>query len=479
RDEWLRTRQEETEAQKQKLQEELVEYKEQSKQHALTIVALEDSLLVAKQQQKTLEEENAALVAKMEGLQSEAHKLTSGSSLEVSPAVQPHCCLRRFQEELAVMQSMLQSKEDIIDRLTKELDETRARMSDLRGELSEEQKVEREQTLSQLKRQKQELKLLQEKLSQMSSLVEEKDQALKAAAEELRYKSSVDSQQLVALWQSQARCQVLADASPEPVEKLEGAPGTPVQAMLDLAELGVKCRGLRHEETIQRQKEGLAELRERVKVLEKRQCSAAMTKGLEPLVVLPKDLTVQKTHLEEEPALRRSVGSGGLSLFMQVPGYVSNWDLHGTTKGAANSGMAEVTDTSEMMYLDVIGALGILLEVKELSGMQPLQHLPQEERGNVGLRRQRALQLLYDKIRNLKSCLERKEEVLKDSEASMEQLRQNQTSLQRCQEEMSRLEDEASRKAEENVLLREALERTQLQLAQEKRLQRATKLHKV
>lgn len=43
--------------------------------------------------------------------------------------------------------------------------------------------------------------------------------------------------------------------------------------MLDLANLGAKCRGLRHEETIRRQKEGLAELRERVKVLEKRQSS--------------------------------------------------------------------------------------------------------------------------------------------------------------------------------------------------------------
>lgn len=42
---------------------------------------------------------------------------------------------------------------------------------------------------------------------------------------------------------------------------------------LDLADLGAKCRGLRHEETIQRQKEGLGELRERIKMLEKMQSS--------------------------------------------------------------------------------------------------------------------------------------------------------------------------------------------------------------
>lgn len=67
RDEQLKTVQEENELQRQKLQEEIVEYKEQSKQHSLTIVALEDRLLEAKRQQKTLEEENAALVEKMEG----------------------------------------------------------------------------------------------------------------------------------------------------------------------------------------------------------------------------------------------------------------------------------------------------------------------------------------------------------------------------------------------------------------------------
>lgn len=55
------------------------------------------------------------------------------------------------------------------------------------GELSEEQKVELERNLSRLECQEREANLLREKLSRMSSLVEKKDRALKAAAEELRY----------------------------------------------------------------------------------------------------------------------------------------------------------------------------------------------------------------------------------------------------------------------------------------------------
>lgn len=57
--------------------------------------------------------------------------------------------------------------------------------------------------------------------------------------------------------------------------------------------------------------------------------------------------------------------------------------------------------------------------------------------------------------------------------------RLTQASLRRCQEEVSKLEDEASREAEEKALLKEALERTQLQLNREKRLLRAAKAHKV
>ncbi|NXL35660.1 FHAD1 protein, partial [Glaucidium brasilianum] len=453
RDEQLKSVQEETELQRQKLQGEIAEYKEQSKQHSLTIVALEDRLLEAKQQQKNLEEENAALSVKC-------------------PVGLAIIFLRRFREELAAVQSTLLSKEAVIARLSKELVETRARMSDMRGELSEEQKVELEQNLSRLERQEQELILLREKLSQMSSLVEKKDRALKAAAEELRYVPPRPD----ALQKLLSRCSLgencLGCFFQEPA--------------LDLANLGAKCRGLRHEETIRRQKEGLAELRERIKMLEKRQSSAAVKKGPEPLMVLMKDFPekiVQKTGLEREPAAQPkgggAVGSAGLSLSVQVPGHVANGGFHGAADGAASSEVADATDVGEKMYLDVISALGSLMKVKELSGVQSLKHLPQEEREKAGLQRRKDLELLYDKIRNMKSRLERKEEMLKDYEASMEQLRLNQASLQRCQEEMSKLEDEAYREAEEKALLKEALERTQLQLTQEKRLLRAAKLHKV
>ncbi|KAM6240969.1 forkhead-associated domain-containing protein 1 [Porphyrio hochstetteri] len=465
-EEQLKACQEEKELERQKLQEEMVGYKEQSKQHSLTIVALEDRLMEAKQQQKALEEENAALVAKMEGCRGDGREPPLGAWLEASPAAEPHCWLR---EELAAARSSLLSKDAVIAGLTRELAETRARMSDVRGELSEEQKVQLEQNLSRVKCQEQELNLLREKLSQMSSLVEKKDRALKAAAEELR--------------RAQARCRELEEASQD-TGKLEDAPGTPTQAdeedskrepASDLADLGAQCRGLRHEETIRRQREGLAELRERIKVLEKSQSPGDTKKGSEPLVLLTKDVPekiAQKMGLEKDPTptLGAQVKAG------EVPGAVPNWGLHRTADGVASSVAADAMDLGEQMYLDVIGALGRLMKVQELAGMQPLKHLPQEERVKAGLRRRKNLELLYEKIRSLMSRLERKEAALEGYEASVEQLRETQASLQRCREEMSQLEDEAYGAAEEKALLREALERMQLQLSQEKQLLRAAKV---
>ncbi|NWH26813.1 FHAD1 protein, partial [Grus americana] len=459
-DEQLKTSREESELERQKLWEEMVEYKEQSKQHSLTIVALEDRLLEAEQQQRTLEEENAALVAKMEG--------TVRCAMTF---------LWKFREELAAVQSVLLSKEAIIVGLTKELAETRARMSDVRGELHEEQKVELEQNVSRVKCQERELNLLREKLSQMSSLVEKKDRALKAASEELRYSAAGGVEASPGEQKARVRASELSSAAAWSLWKchVNRNGGVAVPPASDLADLGAQCRGLRHEETIQRQKEGLAELRERIKLLEKKGPSAVTKKGSEPLVVLTKDLPeklVQKMALEKEPTPM----AGTKLKAGEVLGHVPN---NGGSHRAMSLEMADVTDLSEKMYLDIIGALGSLMKVQELSGMQSLKDLPQEEREEAGLQRQRALELLYEKVRSLKSRLERKEEMLKDYEASVEQLRLSQASLRRCQEEMSQLEDEAYRAAEEKALLKEALERTQLQLNQEKRLLRAAKVRKV
>ncbi|OXB64374.1 hypothetical protein ASZ78_009957 [Callipepla squamata] len=373
-DEQLKILKDESEVLKRKVQEEIAEYREQIKQHARTIVALEDRLLEAEQQQEALKEENAVLVERIEGLQDDTCRSTSGVSQE---AKESRCC---GLEELAAMQSILQAKEAAIVGLRKELSETRARMSDMRGELSEKQKAELEQSLHRVKSQECELGTLRGKLSEMSELVVKKDRELQAAAAALR--------------KAQEDCKVLRDASQQMAKELEALP----QA--------------------------------------------------QAVPATPEESSEQKTALPEKVAQK-----AGLKV---------------------ESALLKCSK-----YLDLICALGRLMNMKELAGMQPVGHLPQKEREKEGQRRQRDLGLLYEKISKLKDRLERKEERLREYETSIQQLRLNQESLQRCQREMLKLEDEVYREAEEKALLREALERTRAELGQEKRLNRAARQRKV
>ncbi|XP_065431280.1 forkhead-associated domain-containing protein 1 isoform X5 [Chrysemys picta bellii] len=466
--------QDENELLKQKIQNEIMEYKEQIKQHSETIVALEDRLMEATQHQKIIEEENVALREKIEIFQKEPQKSASSVSQELSDNEEAHVFLIG---ELAAARKEIQSKQAIILGLKKDLSEAKARMSDMIGELSEKQKMELERNLILVGSQESELKVLREKLFEMSDLVDKKDKDLRTSAEELRH--------------TKEKLKKLKNAAKEKESEFEKLPQTDVQASnttkdevpktkkkqtLDLADLGATCKGLRHEETIQRQKDALTELRDRIKTLEKTQSLTIKEKVPEPLIVLKKDLSekiAQKIGLEKE-----RVPSSIKKMEAKLPSHFPNTYSNVALERTAKLEMSDALDLSEKMYLNLIHALGSLMNVKELTGVQSVKHLSQDEREKVRLQRQKDLELLYDKISKLKSRLERKEELLKEYESDIGQLRANKVSLQAYQAEMTKLEDEVYREAEENALLKEALERTQFLLNQEKRLNRAVKLHK-
>ncbi|XP_030393628.1 forkhead-associated domain-containing protein 1-like isoform X2 [Gopherus evgoodei] len=466
--------QEENELLKQKIQKEIMEYKEQIKQHSETIVALEDRLMEATEHQKTIEEENVALRGKIEIFQKEPQKSASFVSQELSDKEEAHVLLIR---ELAAARKEIQSKQAIILGLKKDLSEAKARMSDMIGELNEKQKMELERNLILVRSQESELNMLREKLFAMSDLVDKKDKDLRTSAEELRHTKEKLKKLKHAAKEKESEFEKLpqADVQVSNITKDE-VPETKKKQTLDLADLGAKCKGLRHEEIIQRQKDALTELRDRIKTLEKSEPLTINEKVPEPLIVLKKDLSekiAQKIGLEKE-----RVPSSIKKMEAKLPSHFPNTYSNVALERTAKLEMSDALDLSEKMYLNLIHALGSLMNVKELTGVQSFKHLSQDEREKVRMQRQKDLELLYDKISKLKSRLERKEELLKEYESDIGQLRANKVSLQAYQAKMTKLEDEVYREAEENALLKEALERTQFQLNQEKRLNRAVKLHK-
>ncbi|CAK6440633.1 unnamed protein product [Pipistrellus nathusii] len=456
---------EEQESQKQGFEEEVAEYKEQIKQHSLTIVSLEKKLQKVTEHHKKIEEEIAALkdndLAQEKGAQQDRPPGPPPES-RTKDAVCDHMI-----EDLLTAQKEILSQQEVIMNLRKNLTEAHSRMSDLRGELSKKQKVELERNVALVQQQNKELGALKEKMAQVTGLVEKKDRELETLKEALR--ACQEKRRPPPPKEKPPRPRSTAQTCGIPVQMEPVPTDTCVSSQEEqsFCDLGAKCKGSRHEEVIQRQKKALSELRVRIKELEKAGSSndkVHQNKSFQDLKTLRMEKHIQKTldAKPDWPVLSRTEiqasQNGFASLAPEKPGRMD---------------MAEALDLSEKLYMDMSKTLGSLMNIKDMAGHVSMKHLSPRERERVNQLRQRDLDLVFDKITQLKSRLERKEELLRGYEQDIDQLRQSTVSVQMYQSQVAKLEDDVYKGAEEKALLKEALERTELQLRQEKRVNRA------
>ncbi|KAL2773339.1 forkhead-associated domain-containing protein 1 isoform 1, partial [Daubentonia madagascariensis] len=463
--------QEERESQKHGFEEEIMEYKEQIKQHSQTIVSLEERLQRVTQHHKKIEGDIATL---KDNDPAEKQEMPQDSPSE-SSAKDAAC--EHLIDDLLTAQKEILSQQEVIMRLRKDLTEAHGRMSDLRGELNEKQKMELERNVALVQQQSRELSALKEKMTQMSSLVEKKDRELKVLKEALRasqekHRLQLNTEKEQKLRKKAQMCDISVQIEPIHTETFSSS-----QEEQSFSDLGAKCKGSRHEEVIQRQKKALSELRARIKELEKA-CSSNhkdhLNESILELKTLRMEKNVQKILLDTKPdfpALSR----------IEIPAPQNGLCNSGSSSAMEKSGkidVSEALDLSEKLYMDMSKTLGSLMNIKDMSGHMSMKCLSSKERERVSQLRQRDLDLVFDKITQLKSRLERKEELLRGYEKDIEQLRQSKVSVQMYQAQVAKLEDDIYKEAEEKALLKEALERTEHQLYQEKRVNRTIRQQK-
>nr|XP_040143886.1 forkhead-associated domain-containing protein 1 isoform X6 [Ictidomys tridecemlineatus] len=489
----VKSLQDQRETQKHGFEEEIQEYKEQIKQHSQTIVSLEERLQRVTQHHKKIEEEIATLKVNNPAEEAELpEELPVATPLENS--TKETACDHLIDDLLAAQKEIL-SQQEVIMRLRKDLNEAHGRMSDLRGDLSEKQKRELERHMTLVQQQSRELCMLKTKLAQMSTLVEKKDRELKALREALRASQDKHKFQLSMEKEEKAKNATQKCDISVQIEPMHPSVFLSSQEEQSFSDLGAKCRGSQHEEVIQRQKKALSELRARIKELEKA-CSSnckdhlnesflelktlRMEKNVQKIIVDTKsDLpTPSRIEIHALPAGDSHDGgwSGRLSLSFQDS--LSNSDTSSALEKSDKTDVTEALDLSERLYLDMSRTLGSLMNIKDMSGHVSMKHLSAKEREKVNQLRQRDLDLVFDKITQLKTRLQRKEELLKGYEQDVERLRQSKVSVQMYQSQVAKLEDDIYKETEEKALLKEALERTEHQLSQEKRFNRAIRQQK-
>ncbi|XP_045154886.1 forkhead-associated domain-containing protein 1 [Echinops telfairi] len=467
--------QDERQSQKHGFETEIAEYKEQIKQHAQTIVSLEERLQSVTQHHRKIEDEISALKdddpVQKEDVQPEPPRTPPSES-----SIKEDMC-NHLIEDLLTAQKEILSQQEVIVRLRKDLTEAHGRMSDLRGELSEKQKMELERNVLLVQRQSSELSMLKEQMGQMTSLVEKKDRELETLQEALRTSQEKHKLQL-SLEKNQKpqdkaqMCDISVQMEPIHADMVSNSPEE--QAFSDL---GARCKGSRHEEVIQRQKRALSELRARIKELEKA-CLLKHNDRLDDpyleLKTFRMEKNVQKVLLDSRtdfPTLSRIENRGS----QNSP---SNSRPSPAVEKSGKTDAVEALDLSEKLYLDMSKTLMSLMNIKDMPGQVSMKYLSPKERERVNQLRQRDLDVVFDKITQLKNRLERKEELLRGYEKDIEQLRQSKVSIQMYQSQVAKLEDEIYKEAEEKALLKEALERTEQQLCQEKRTNRVIRQQK-
>ncbi|XP_051787278.1 forkhead-associated domain-containing protein 1 [Erpetoichthys calabaricus] len=480
-------RQKEATAEQERHMSEIAEFKEQIHQHSRTIVSLEEKLRRMSDQLQTAEVEKSQMLEKYKN--AEQRPPSKKIVVEAVPAVHheveslQHMCTH-LKEELARSQQQSLLLEDTIACLKRDLAGATARLSDVTGELSEKQKHELEKTRALVVEQRAEMSSLRQKLSMMSDLVEKKDAEMKRVNKELKQCKENLAKEQSALKDKELQYEKLEEEvrsrhstgfCESPISDESSKANEEKQVPSELADLGAKCRGYRHEEVIQRQREALAELRTRLKALENaRPTSSSQAQSLQQAAAMKRELAEFRAHqaASENQELdfgytgKLSRSSAGSSQYDNIMEKTSKLELD------------ESLEMSEKTYLELVRALANLLKVDELSGCSSLKHVPQDERDILTTFRKKDHDVLSTRIVLLQSQVERKEELIRRCEEELNKLRLSNASLQQQETGVERLKEEAQAVAQENALLREALERAQQRLDQEKRLNKAIKERK-
>ncbi|KAG2459150.1 CTRC protein, partial [Polypterus senegalus] len=501
-------RQKEAAAEQERHMSEIAEFKEQIHQHSRTIVSLEEKLRKMSDLLQTAEVEKLQMLEKIKTLfiiqistdlrckfslyiiDVEQRPPSKKTIVEAVPAVHheveslQHMCTH-LKEELARSQQQSLLLEDTIACLKRDLAGATARLSDVTGELSEKQKHELEKTRALVVEQRAEMSSLRQKLSMMSDLVEKKDAEMKRMNKELKQCKENLAKEQSALKDKELQYEKLEEEvrsrnstgfCESPMSDESSKANEEKLVPSELADLGAKCKGYRHEEVIQRQREALAELRTRLKALETaRPTSSSQAQSLQQAAAMKRELAEFRAHqaASENQELdfgytgKMSRSSAGSTQYENMMEKTSKLELE------------ENLEMSEKTYLELVRALANLLKVDELSGCNSLKHVPQDERDILTSFRKKDHDVLSTRIVLLQSQVERKEELIRRCEEELNKLRLSNANLQQQETGVDRLKEEAQAVAQENALLREALERAQQRLDQEKRLNKAIKERKL
>ncbi|TNN16735.1 Forkhead-associated domain-containing protein, partial [Schistosoma japonicum] len=271
-------------------------HREQVRQHAKTICVMEERLIKLTKQLKEnksemiklkrinsdLQNEQKQLQTRLTDANNRLHTLRTKTSARHNDDTNKHSSSNSFTDdntnpklienlkhEISHLQTIINDQSSTIEVLRSDLAGTQAQLSDLKGELTEAQKEEIENALNysrqtnvELCNTKAQLVNLKDSLEQMNKQLQEKDDQIK------KHKSTIQElHNSKHEYECKLKClqDTLNYERSECSHHHEQFNSLSLKSTQELINLGNECKGERHHEVIERQRDALSQLRQQIR----------------------------------------------------------------------------------------------------------------------------------------------------------------------------------------------------------------------
>ncbi|CAF3734268.1 unnamed protein product [Adineta steineri] len=473
----------------EELNAQIIVYRGQVQQFSKTIVQFEKNLTEEQEKRLKLQTELDAVNKKVKG-----KPPTPPVSVEKIVPVLMTTSVADVSNEVYAHKTRIQEQEQIIISLRRDLAGLNARLSDVNGELTDKQKRALEKSDTTIRDQTKELNTTRVKLSKLSDIVDKQSAKIESLQTDLAKSKTLANQYQLLVDQRQTDIDRLTqnlEQKTSIVDRVERTHHDEGRVTHEFVAIGAQCKGERHEQTIERQRQALNELRARMKSIEQlRPANPSYEKTLQQVVSLKRELA----EIRARQALPIDIP------FLTAPASNSIQHQSGTMSSqtlaaAASSGMspeaqkiieertahAETMNTLQScdeLYNIFTRKLVRLLDIDDdtLLNTSPLSTVPANERYLAVQQRQRIIDILLQKLEVLHDRLTRKEDLLKDYERDLGKLRQAEIILREKNILVQDLQTDKQIKDDETLFLRNSLRETQDTLNQEKRVNSSIKL---
>ncbi|XP_057317732.1 forkhead-associated domain-containing protein 1-like isoform X2 [Hydractinia symbiolongicarpus] len=457
---------------------ELKMYKDRDHEYTLTITSLENTILDINKEKKELEYQLMNMQGLVKEQKHDQKKLKKEEQQNFS----------KIKNEMKELNSLNQTLRDEIVALKKERDDHKevsrtlkndleglsAKLTDLKGELQEENKQKMESLEEKTKMQEKDLKEHRKQLLQMSALVEEQKTKIIEQDKKLMKHNNTLASQADGLRESQ----VMSEEK-EAGRKSVRFDTTPPSAA-DMVGIAERCLSKRHEQVIAKQKAALTDLRESLAKLEHIQPPIlAHNTALQHISEMKRENIALKAQL----AVKENFSSkSDQELYEEVcrcredlalAFHENNLEKH------AHREAQEALHISEELYLRCIRTISTELDIQHILGCKPLGYVNSAEREDILKERSKALDIVLQRLKVLHSRLERKDNLLESYDDDLKVLRETEQYAGKKTAQVKNLEVEVSQYKDEISYLQEALKKCRNELDDQTRMNTALKQRKM